>query len=229
MSNNNQYNFSKLPHSKIIITDDLYQRLLFLMGRSAWVASEHMCIFYGKEIESNVILFDEMNQYEDYNSRGEGSKNPYDHSVGPGDGKFAEELETRIKSSSKWTIIADIHTHPSNVCFGNGDEEEYRYFSTGDIKTSLRWNDYLEKYGLEHVAGLIGVDRINGNMTISFIWYSKKDSKVYLFDDVVVYHKELEKYESLPKVGDIQLLYKNWGLEDVPLSKQVEEQLKSLK
>ena len=66
-------------------------------------------------------------------------------------------------------------------------------------------------------------------MTISFIWYSKKDSKVYLFDDVVVYHKALEKYESLPKVGDIQLLYKNWGLEDVSLSKQVKEQLKSLK
>jgi hypothetical protein len=199
------------------------------MGRSAWVASEHMCIFYGKEIESNVILFDEMNQYEDYDSRGEGSKNPYDYSIGPGYGKFAEELENRIKTSSKETIIADIHTHPSNVCFGDGDREEYRYFSTGDIKNNLRWNDYLEKYGLEHVAGLIGVDRINGNMTISFIWYSKKDSKVYLFDDIAVYYKESKKYESLPKVGDVQLLYKNWGLDDVPLSKKVEEQLKNLK
>jgi len=229
MGNINQYRFSKLPHSKIIITDNLYQRLLFLMGRSTWIASEHMCIFYGKEIEPNVILFDEMNENEDYDSRGEGSKNPYDYSVGPGEGKFAEELEKRIKTSPKDIIIADVHTHPSNVCFGNGDEDEYRYFSTTDIKTNIKWKKYLEKYGIDHVAGLIGVDRTNGNMTISFIWYNKEKSKIQLFDDIVIYYKDLNKYESLPKVGDIQLLYKNWGLDDTPLSKQVEESIKNLK
>lgn len=229
MKNKNQYKFTKLPHSKIIIADDLYQRLIFLMGRSAWVASEHMCIFYGKEIEQNVILFDEMNKYEDYDSKGEGSKNPYDYSVGPGDGKFAEELENKIKSLPKGSIVADVHTHPSNVCIGNGDENEYRYFSTGDIRTNIKWNKYLEKYEIEHVAGLIGVDRINGNMTISFIWYNKEESKLYLFDDVVVYYRELGKYESLPKIGDVQLLYKNWGMDDVPLSKQIEESIKNLK
>ena len=229
MSNKNQYKFRKLPNSKIIITDNLYQRLLFLMARSTWIASEHMCVFYGKEIDENVILFDEMNQYEDYDSKGEGSKNPRDYSVGPGNGKFAEEIEEKIKTLPKGAIIADIHTHPSNICFGNGDENEYRYFSSTDLKTNIKWKGLIEKNGIEHVAGLIGVDRDYGNMTLSFVWYSKNDSKFYLFDDIIVYHKELNKCDLLPKVGDIQLLYKNWGMDDVPLSKTVEKEIRNLK
>ena len=67
------------------------------------------------------------------------------------------------------------------------------------------------------------------NIDIFLLWYNKEESKLYLFDDVVVYYRELGKYESLPKIGDVQLLYKNWGMDDVPLSKQIEESIKNLK
>lgn len=229
--NVNQYRFDKLPNSKIIITAELYERLLFLIGRTAWVPSEHMCIFYGKEIQENTVYFDKVNIAEDYDSKGEGSKNPLDYSVGPGAGNFGEELEENIKSLPKGTIIADIHTHPSNVITGKGDENEYRYYSTGDLKTNIRWDNYIKKYGLTHIAGLIGVDRVNGNMTISFIWFDASKSKFYLFDNVLL-DKVIDGqhvYTPFTKVGDVQLIYENWGQVDVPLSSTVKKGIKNLK
>ena len=50
MQNINQYKFNILPESQVIITEKLYERLSFLVGRSAWIASEHACFFYGREI-----------------------------------------------------------------------------------------------------------------------------------------------------------------------------------
>ena len=228
MDNQNQYKIPKLNNSKIIITDDLYQRLMFLVGRSTWIPSEHMCLFYGKEKEENVFYFEEMNNFEDYVSLGEESKNLEDYHVGPGNGSMAMELQERIKTPGDGVVL-DIHTHPSNI----SDEEKYkaiyRYFSWGDIATGLTMSEYSARYGKKYIIGLIGVDRINGNMTISFIWINHIEKKAKLIEDVQVYNKNLKTIKSLPKVGDIQLLYKNWGMDDVPLSKQVEEQLKSLK
>lgn len=221
--------FSKLPNSKIIISESLFERLMLLIGRSAWEPSEHMCIFYGKEIGNNVVYFDKVNEAEDYVNKGTGSKNPLDYSVGPGAGQLNLELEKNIKELPRGAIIADIHTHPSNVIVGE-DINEYRYFSNGDIEANLKWRNLITPYNLIHISGLISVDRINGNMSISFIWYDAINRKFCIFEDVVldkINSNGTHEYLSFSKVGDVQLIFQNWGL-DLPLSKIVSDELKKL-
>ena len=228
MINSNQYRIPKLENSKIIITSNLYERLMFLVGRSTWIPSEHMCLFYGKETEKNVFYFDEMNVAEDYISLGEGSKDLQDYHVSPGDGQMAMDLQERIKTPGDG-IVLDVHTHPSDVSDDLNLKDEYRYFSWGDLETGLVMSEYSAKYGKKYIIALIGVDRVNGNMTISSVMINHIEKKVKLIEDIQVYNEYTKKSESLPKIGDIQLLYKNWGMDDVPLSKQVEESIKNLK
>lgn len=66
MSNINQYKFEELPNSEIIITEPIYRRLLALTNITALRKEEHMCYLFGTEIKPNVILFDEMNNAQDY-------------------------------------------------------------------------------------------------------------------------------------------------------------------
>lgn len=74
-------------------------------------------------------------------------------------------------------VIADIHTHQSGVYESEIEKEDYRFFSTGDIGTSLAWDRLLKKKNpnIQHFAGLLGVDRINGNISISFIWFNSRE------------------------------------------------------
>lgn len=74
-----------------------------------------------EKISENVIYFDKMNVVEDYENMREGFRNQLDYSVGPGNEKFSDELEVNIKILPSNTIIADVHTYPSNIIF-NDDE-----------------------------------------------------------------------------------------------------------
>lgn len=231
MQNINQYKFNILPCSQVILTEKLYERLECLVGRSAWIASEHACYFYGKEISENVLFFDEMNLNEDYENTGTNSINPLAYSVGPGKGKLNEEIEKKIESMQSG-VIADIHTHPSGVYESESEKDDFRFFSTGDIETSLSWNNYLKRKNpnLQHISGLLGVDRINGNISISFIWFNSQEHKFYRFNDIAIAKDIGDNYaiESLEKVGEIQLLSKNWS-NDFALSQIVKDNLIGLK
>ena len=177
------------------------------------------------------MFFDDLNIYEDYENTGTNSKDPFDYSVGPGGEKLNEELENKIKTM-KSGIIADIHTHPSGVYELDSEKEDYRFFSTGDIKASLAWDSYIENKNpkIQHIAGLLGVDRINGNISISFVWFSSKDNKFYRINDIAIAKDMGDNYsiESLEKVGEVQLLSKNWS-NDFELSKTVKDNLIDLK
>ena len=223
MENYNQYKFDKLPNSQIIITEKLLERLSFLVGRTAWIASEHACYFYGKEIKENVVFFDDMNKAEDYESNGENSLDPHAYSTGPGAGELNEELENIISTeTSDNFVIADIHTHPSGVYESEDEKYDYMFFSAGDLKTSMTWDEYLKRKNpnITHIAGLLNVDRINGNMSISFIWFDANKKKFFRFEDVAIAKMVNGHYEvqSLERVGDIQLLSKHWGDDDITLS-----------
>ena len=91
MSNINQWGFDELPNSKIIITEEVYNRLMLLIGRSAWITSEHSSTLFGRKVDGqDAWIIDEVNTNEDYVSRGTNSTNPNDYSVSSGQNQSIE-------------------------------------------------------------------------------------------------------------------------------------------
>ena len=101
MSNFNQWQLDELPDSKIIITEEVLNRLQFLIGRTSWVPSEHSTTLFGEKInDENIWLFDEVNINEDYINEGTNSQNPLDYAVQVGKKQY-EEMKIERKTSDK--------------------------------------------------------------------------------------------------------------------------------
>lgn len=207
MGNVNQYKYEALPNSKIIITEEIYRRLLSLTNFSSLRKEEHMCFLFGKEVRTNVILFDEMNDAQDYEISGSGSNNPLEHGVSPGTGKLAKELESKIdENEDSKTVICDIHTHPSGII----DEIQYRFFSEADLESNKKFTHAMSERNITHIAGLIASDNEKGNSTISFIWYDEQNDKWYRIPNIAVarYYEQEGKWKciKLPSCQELEFL-----------------------
>ena len=75
MSNNilsgatNQFSFPELPNSRIILSEEVYNRLSADINLCAFSGNkelEYGTFLYGKEINPNVIYFDIPSKYDDY-------------------------------------------------------------------------------------------------------------------------------------------------------------------
>lgn len=225
MSNINQWRFEELPNSKIIITEEVYNRLMFLIGRSAWVSSEHSSTLFGRKIDGeDAWIIDEVNANEDYISRGTNSTNPSDYSVSTGQNQSIE-VQNKLEQGPG-VVVIDIHTHPSGLI------DDYRFISSGDESVYMQYNNIVSNKGGTFFAGLIGVDRVNGNMSFSVVWYNKLNNKFYRVKDIMLRKKD--EYGRItdflfPKYGNTQLICTNWSNEDLKLPQSVEEDIINLK
>ena len=203
----NQYYFDKMKNSRIIITEEIYTRLIELTQLKKKKKEEQMCLLLGKEIKDNVVLFNKINKATDYQSIGGGSDNEYEHEITIGDGKLKKELNRWIKKHDENAVICDIHTHPSGV---NGDNINYRMLSSGDLETEIKRSQLLNNEGIQSIAGMIAVDRKYGNSTISFVWFDRANNKFYRVENlnVVKYDKQAKKYifEPLKKQGNSEFI-----------------------
>ena len=213
MSNIKQWRFEELPNSKIIITEEVYNRLMFLIGRSAWVSSEHSSTLFGRKIDGeDAWIIDEVNANEDYISRGTNSTNPSDYSVSTGQNQSIE-VQNKLEQGPG-VVVIDIHTHPSGLI------DDYRFISSGDESVYMQYNNIVSNKGGTFFAGLIGVDRVNGNMSFSVVWYNKLNNKFYRVKDIMLRKKD--EYGRItdflfPKYGNTQLICTNWSNEDLRL------------
>ena len=194
MSNIDQWNFDELQNSKIIITEDVYNRLIMLIGRTSWTASEHSSTLFGKKLEGEDIwVIDEVNASEDYISRGENSTN-----------------------------VIDVHTHPAGLI------EDFRFLSSGDITEYIKYNEIVSNKGGTFFAGLIGCDRVNGNMSFSIVWYNKLNNKFYRIKDIYL-RRRLGNgdYRDFPfvKYGNTQLIMQTWGDQNADINQLSQEEL----
>lgn len=214
MSNINQWKFDELPNSKIIITEQVYYRLCTLIGRTSWIASEHSSTLFGRKLnESDIWIFDSINENEDYKSYGVDSINPYDYSISVGNNQ-ANEIISKLKSGSV-TAVVDVHTHPSGIT------SDFRFISEGDKTSAKNFNKLISEKGGTLFSGLIGCDRDNGNMSFSIIWYNKNNDEFYRIQDIYLRQKtESGDYRDVPfvKYGKVQLLMQNWGFYDTKFS-----------
>ena len=193
----NQYYFDKKQNSKIIITEEIYKRLIELTQLTRIKKEEEMCLLLGKEMKNNVILFDKINQKTDYTSFGGGSDNDFEHGIEIGDGELKNELYEWIEQHEEGAVICDIHTHPSGV---NGDNINYRMLSNRDLITEIKRSKLLNNEGIQSIAGMIAVDREKGNSTISFVWYDRENNKFYRMENLLIakYDRQSEKYKFKP-------------------------------
>lgn len=225
MSNINQWKLEELPNSKIILTEEVYNRLMILIGRSTWVTSEHRSFLFGKrESNSNTWIINSVNENEDYVNTGNNSINPAAYSVHPGE-KESREVTAKLESGPGMVII-DVHTHPSGIT------DDYRFFSRADLEVNKELRSIVDKYAGTTFTGLIGVDRINGNMSFSIIWYNKLNDEFYRVKDILLRQKD--EYGRIvdipfPKYGDTQLIFKSWGADDLSLPSSVELEITNLR
>ena len=167
----NHFGFRELPHSKIILSEECYTRLvgdINLCALSGEEELEYGTFLYGKEIKPNVIYFDVPSDYNDY----EPKYREFNVNV-DSNGKelmMHKELIQRIEKSI-YDCIAHIHTHP----FIGGTS---RMFSNQDLRMikSLQQNfqpaNGTKKY---FFGGLLTVGAKNTSETdeISFVFYDE--------------------------------------------------------
>lgn len=203
----NQYYFDERQNFKIVITEEIYARLIGLTQLTRVKKEEQMCLLLGKEMKNNVVLFDRMNQKTDYKSFGGGSENEFEHGIEMGDGELKEELKEWIEGHEEGAIICDIHTHPSGV---NGDDINYRMLSNRDLLTEMKRSELLNNEGIQSIAGMIAVDRERGNSTISFVWFDRQNNKFYRMQNLLIakYDEQSKKYkfEPLKRQGNSEFI-----------------------
>lgn len=206
-ANVNQYYFNPMPHSRIVISEEIYKRLLSLVQTTRIKKEEQMCIMVGKEIEPNVMFFDIINQATDYVSTGGGSDDPSIHGVNVGDGELKNELRNLINQAEQGAVFSFIHTHPSGV---NGDNIKYRTLSNADLTSERKRSEILNERGLQSIAGMISVDRQNGNSNISFVYYDREHNKFYRAQNVMVAKKDPQTqkwtFDPLARQGNSEYL-----------------------
>ena len=124
----NQFNFPELPNSRIILSEEVYTRLLGDINLCAFSGNkelEYGTFLYGKEIKPNVIYFYIPSKYDDYEPRFrefEVNTDKYGNEL-----NMHKELMYNI-NQSKYDCIAHVHTHPyiGGTC---------RFFSNQDLRT----------------------------------------------------------------------------------------------
>lgn len=206
-ANINQYYFNPMPNSRIVISEEIYKRLLVLIQTTRIKKEEQMCIMVGKEIEPNVMFFDIINQAIDYVSTGGGSDDPSVHGVDVGNGELKNELRNMINQAEQGDIFSFIHTHPSGV---NGDDIKFRTLSNADLTSERKRSEILSQRGLQSIAGMISVDRKNGNSNISFVYYDRVHKKFYRAQNVMVAKKDPQtqkwSFDALTRQGNSEYL-----------------------
>ena len=192
-TNINQYSFLELNNSRIMINREMLDRLIKLAKKTIDSQGEQMCIFYGEELLGNNVIFTDLNQQTDYTSVGNGSSNPLDHGVEMRKGsKIMAELLSKVpdnsqtQTSNSRKVVCNIHTHLSGISEG----DNFRLLSIADINNHLAMAQIMDERGAEYISGILAVDRVTGNNSLSLIWQDiKHDKGVYRIENVTIYSK----------------------------------------
>ena len=198
-TNVNQYGLLELNNSRIMINKEMLDRLIKLAKKTIDSQGEQMCIFYGEELLGNNVIFTDLNQQTDYTSVGNGSSNPLDHGVEMRKGsKIMAELLSKVpdnsqtKTSSSRKVVCNIHTHLSGISEG----DNFRLLSNADFNNHLAMAQIMDERGAEYISGILAVDRVTGNNSLSLIWQDIKHNKrVYRIENVTIYSKIDEKIQ----------------------------------
>lgn len=189
--NTNQYGFLELNNSRIMINNEMLDKLIKLAKKTIDSQGEQMCIFYGEELPGNNVIFDDMNHYTDYTSLGTGSSNPLEHGVKIQKGSnIMTELLNKVpingqpQPSGFRKVVCNIHTHLSGISEG----DNFRLLSNEDIISHSAMAQIMDERGAEYISGILAVDRVSGDNSLSLIWQDiKRDKRFYRIENITIY------------------------------------------
>lgn len=196
----NHFEFRELPNSRIILSLEVYNRLMADINLCAFSGNkelEYGTFLYGKEIQPNVIYFDIPSEYDDY----EPKRREFEVNVDNNGNELEmhKELINNIEGI-KYDCIAHVHTHPyiGGTC---------RFFSNQDLRTiqTLQHNFQPESGQKKYFFGgllTVGSENLSDTDEISFVfyednneWYKITNINVFLNNEEIPF----QKIEDRPK------------------------------
>ena len=185
----NQFWFPDLPNGRIILSEEVFTRLLGDLNLCAYSGNretEYGTILYGKEIRPNVIYFDFPSKHEDYVP----TRREFDINYNSA-GQISEMYKEMMRNieGGQYDCIAHFHTHP----YIGGTS---RFFSNKDLNLvkSLQ-EDFQPSTGnkISFLGGLLSVspENLQQNDEISFVYYDE-NGHWYKITNVNVFLEQME-------------------------------------
>ncbi len=156
----------EMPNGKIILTEEVYSCLQAVLDVTNLENQEIPFFLYGREIENNVVVFDE---FFSQSEQRKGYEADFSKAM-------IDNLKEKIKSDN--FILCHGHSHPAIGAF-------YDNFSFGDLTSYMQMrseNAFFTEKNIDLIGGIVTAD---GNFNFLF----NDNNNFYRFLDVMVQDK----------------------------------------
>lgn len=158
--------FPDLPDGKIILTGEVFQKILDLLKATRTTMLEHGLFFYGHKTSENLLLIDDVAQFEFET----GEKEVF---IGR---DLAYEMLSKIENG--YDIVLHFHTHPSyeNCCFRNFSDQDLYLYGFCQSRFDFR------RRGVSFLGGMGCSFDLSGEL--KFVSYDERLRQYFKINDV---------------------------------------------
>lgn len=163
---------NNMPNAQIVLSEDVYERLLAVQDVTLSTNQEFPFFLYGKEIGSNQIEFNEFMSVSNNRQRTSASFNQ----------TMINYLQDKINGNlNSGFVVCHGHSHPPIGDF-------HQNFSLGDFTSFMQMNEENPVFKNRQVELTSCVVTITGD--INFVFYDNVNQNFYRFTNVVVREKD---------------------------------------
>ncbi len=164
---------NNMPNSKIILSEEVYGSLLGIQDVTNIEKKEVPFFLYGKEVENNVIEFDNFITSSSRENRQSTEAN-YNE-------KMEKDLMDRLNNNRyNGFVVCHGHSHPR----GNFSEN----FSLGDFTSYIQMNQDNQVFKTKQAE--LTACLVTSTGDINFVFYDNTSDNFYRFTDVFVKNKD---------------------------------------
>lgn len=164
---------NNMPNSKIILSEEVYGSLLGIQDVTNIEKKEVPFFLYGKEVENNVIEFDNFITSSSRENRQSTEAN-YNE-------KMEKDLMDRLNNNRyNGFVVCHGHSHPR----GNFSEN----FSLGDFTSYIQMNQDNQVFKTKQAE--LTACLVTSKGDINFVFYDNTSDNFYRFTDVFVKDKD---------------------------------------
>ena len=164
---------NNMPNSKIILSEEVYGSLLGIQDVTNIEKTEIPFLLYGKEVENNVIEFDNFITSSTKENRQSTEAN-YDE-------KMEKDLMNKLNNNQyNGFVVCHGHSHPRGSFSEN--------FSLGNFTSYIQMNQENQVFKTKQAELIACLVTSTGD--INFVFYDNTSDNFYRFTDVFVKDKD---------------------------------------
>lgn len=163
---------TNMPNAQIVLSEKVYGMLLAVQDVTNYTNQEVPFLLYGKEIENNIIEFDDYKTSNGSRQSNEASFNQ----------DMISDLQIKINDNiNKGFVVCHGHSHPP---IGNFHQN----FSLGDFTSYMQMNqeNFVFKSKQVELTGCL----VTSTGDINFVFYDNISNNFYRFTNVFVKDKD---------------------------------------